>query len=213
MAADACSPRWRPRLWHAAAVLAAFFVGVSGNVFAKDADVPKEIARHLSEDEFWWLIEITREQSHGSQERQLLALRKALRDRTPDEIEAFQWHFMRLRYKACTWDLWGVVYVINGGCGDDSFLDFRYWLISRGKTIYESCLKDPQRLAEVPNVKNCFFEEFGYAADRVYESKFGKPLTIDVPATGSEEPSGVPFKDDPEELKKRFPKAWKRFGE
>jgi hypothetical protein len=42
--------------------------------------------------------------------------------------------------------LWGAAYVMNGGCGDDSFIDFRCCLISRGEAALLGALKDPDRV-------------------------------------------------------------------
>jgi hypothetical protein len=36
--------------------------------------------------------------------------------------------------------------LINGGMSDDGFTDFRYWLISRGRDVYERALADPDSL-------------------------------------------------------------------
>lgn len=51
--------------------------------------------------------------------------------------------------RAYDWGVWGAAYVINGGCGDDTFMDFRAYLVSLGRAIYEAALADPDSLAEV----------------------------------------------------------------
>ncbi|MEO5978010.1 MAG: DUF4240 domain-containing protein, partial [Chryseolinea sp.] len=38
-------------------------------------------------------------------------------------------------------------YTIHSGCSDDGFADFRGWLISRGKSVYENSLSSPDNLA------------------------------------------------------------------
>lgn len=42
--------------------------------------------------------------------------------------------------------LWSAAELIKGGCGDDCFNDFRYWLILKGKSTFEKALKDPDYL-------------------------------------------------------------------
>ena len=49
---------------------------------------------------------------------------------------------------AYCWSLWGAAYVINGGCSDDPFVDFRASLISRGRQVFERALSDPDSLAD-----------------------------------------------------------------
>ena len=55
----------------------------------------------------------------------------------------------RLDERAYTWELWGAAYVIDDGCSDDCFRDFRAYLISLGREPYEAALKSPDSLAPV----------------------------------------------------------------
>ena len=45
-----------------------------------------------------------------------------------------------------TWDLWGVAYILKGGCSDDGFEYFRAWLIARGRDFVAQALADPEGL-------------------------------------------------------------------
>jgi len=63
------------------------------------------------------------------------------------EIVDFGKHFqncMDLSYDA---NLWLGAVVILGGCGDDTFADFRCWLIAQGRSAFESALEDPDSMA------------------------------------------------------------------
>jgi hypothetical protein len=44
-------------------------------------------------------------------------------------------------------DLWAAAYVLMGGCGDDSFSDFRGWLLLQGRDAVDAVIADPQVLA------------------------------------------------------------------
>ena len=66
--------------------------------------------------------------------------------------------------RAYSYKLWGAAYVINGGCGDDTFNDFRSSLISRGHSCFERATADPDSLADEPfNETAWFYEGYQYA--------------------------------------------------
>lgn len=78
----------------------------------------------MSEDRFWALIALTT--AHEAEpKRQLEALRQALSELTPSEIEAFERAFHRAQRKSYSWNLWGAAYVLNGGASDDGFEYFQ----------------------------------------------------------------------------------------
>lgn len=81
-------------------------------------------------------------------------------------------HFDRAFAAAYQWLLWAAAYIIEGGCSDDGFMDFRYGLISRGRSVFERALADPDSLADVADDTTDGFipnEDFGYVAQRVYQ--------------------------------------------
>jgi hypothetical protein len=55
-----------------------------------------------------------------------------LRALDPAAIVSFGQHFRDVRNAAYTWPLWAAAYVIEGGCSDDGFLDFRAGLVLQG---------------------------------------------------------------------------------
>jgi hypothetical protein len=48
--------------------------------------------------------------------------------------------------------LWAAAYLINGGCSDDGFDYFRGWLLTQGRSTFESAVADPDSLASLPAV-------------------------------------------------------------
>jgi len=174
----------------------------------------------MREDRFWALIARTTAYE-ADPERQLEALRQALRELSPPEIEAFERAFHREQRRAYTWKLWGAAYVLNGGASDDGFEYFQRWLISKGRRTFEAAVSDPDSLADMvaPGAQGTFeFEEFAYVAGRVWAEKTGidpSKETTGFPYTGAApaaRPSGTPFKDDANYLAKTYPKLWARFG-
>jgi hypothetical protein len=75
--------------------------------------------------------------------------------------------------------LWAVAFAMGGGCGHDSFDDFRSWLISMGREVYEAALSDPATVYRLVDPAEdvadiIFFEEFQYVAPRVLREKLGE---------------------------------------
>jgi hypothetical protein len=155
-------------------------------------------------DEFWALIEPGKDDETPEE-----SLRLRLEALDPNELPVFQKHFDELFGRAHRWDLWGAAYLIEGGCSDDGFIDFRYALISKGRSVYEEALRAPDSLADVDIISN---ESFGYVAREVYEDKLGQALP-DGPRVHPIEPVGEEwdFEDD-DQCQKRLPKISARFA-
>jgi hypothetical protein len=132
---------------------------------------------------------------------------------TPNEIVEYDRHFRVLLSEAYRWSLWGAAYLIGGGCSDDGFHYFRCGLISRGRSVYQTALHDPDSLALVDvNDDGCIEnEEFGYVAGTVYETMTGTEIPQATPKD-PDEPAGEEwdFEDD-ELLKSKLPKVWGKF--
>lgn len=164
----------------------------------------------MSPDAFWELnSNLSPENAAEGIHQRLLAL-------SADQILGYQVLFDQFFAEAYRWDLWGAAYLIDGGCSDDGFIDFRYGLISRGRSIFEEALRNPDSLAAfaddsedgyIPN------EDFGYAASRAYKQVTGR----DMPARKSSHPNhpiGEEWDfDDPELCRRHLPKLWAKFGE
>jgi len=133
---------------------------------------------------FWDLIEQSRrvidpDNADGNMKRQGKELAALLASLPPEEIESFDQHLTRLLHKAYDWKLWAAAYLIGEGCSDDGFMDFRSWLISMGREVYEQALANPDSLAKVvprPEIEDFFFEEFPYIVYATYEQKTGQEI-------------------------------------
>jgi hypothetical protein len=133
----------------------------------------------------------------------------------PDGVAGFELAFRRAWYEAYTWPLWGAAYLIGGGCSDDSFMDFRAGLIAAGESVYRKALENPDSLASLPDAEELFFEQFLYAAERVYKQKVGQKLGVHNPALSAQhnEPSGESWDfEDAAAMKTRFPRLWRKYG-
>lgn len=151
-------------------------------------------------------------------ERQIAALTATLSNLGVEQIEDFQAGFDRTMAESYSWDLWGAVYVANGGASDDGFEYFRRWLIAQGEAAFRQVSADPDSLGEiVPEDREeaLEFEQIAYVARAVWSKKTGRSEE-DMPfVQGSAfpaEPQGEPFDEDVTHLSRRYPKLWARFG-
>jgi Protein of unknown function (DUF4240) len=118
----------------------------------------------------------------------------------------------RLDRRAYTWELWGAAYVIEDGCSDDCFRDFRAYLISLGRDPYEAALKSPDSLAPlVEDAETGDWENADDVAPEAYEDVTGE----DIPSGDSDlsgRPRGEEWDDEQQDaLVQRYPVLAARF--
>jgi uncharacterized protein DUF4240 len=168
--------------------------------------------RQMDQASFWGLTAQTRSEADNDTGRQSELLEEQLSKLPPQQIVAFQRIRHRLDERAYTWDLWGAAYVIEDGCSDDCFRDFRAYLISLGPGPYEAALRDPDSLASVvQDAETGDWENADSVAADAYESATGE----DIPAEDSDlsgDPRGQPWDDESQEaLVQRYPRLAARF--
>lgn len=185
-------------------LLSNLFGNKKGGKFTPTSDV-------MSDEQFWKIVSLTNEKAKGDYETQQRKLHEELRKLPSIEIMQFDNKFRKLRGEAYTWDLWGAIYIIHGGCGDDSFMDFRDWVISQGKDFYYRTLSNPETLAEVDSERiDVEWEGMGYV-----------PMEAFKEVTGSEMPTsylennqivGEEWDENNDDLKNRFPILWAKYS-
>ena len=147
----------------------------------------------MDENGFWKIVQQVNDSSPGDMDRKCDALRRQIFALPKDEALEFAQHFDAKMDKAYDWPLWGAAYVINGGCSDDSFMDFRAALISRGRLAFGRALSDPDSLAnEDFDEADWFYEGYQYAVTDGVEVIAGtRP-----PQSLSAQPSGTEWQED-----------------
>jgi hypothetical protein len=172
----------------------------------------------MDRDAFWRVIDACAEACGNPDDFEDL-LREQLEEFEDDELLGFDREFRLLSAEAYDWGLWGAAYVIGGGCSDDSFADFRTWLISQGQDAFDSALADPDSLADLAAEQEGIedlvfeFESIAYLATEIWGERHpGEEL----PETDVEHPAdakGEPFEeDDSATLRNRYPQLWASFG-
>ncbi|GAA4454121.1 DUF4240 domain-containing protein [Novipirellula rosea] len=123
----------------------------------------------MNHERFWTIIAESRSEfdpnrRDGDMDSQVARLRDALSELSAQDVGSFANTFTKLFHDAYRWDLWAAGYIIEGGCSDDGFADFRNWLISMGRDVYDNAMTDVDSLADVafaPGIEVTRFEEFG----------------------------------------------------
>ena len=161
---------------------------------------------------FWQLNAEAREAAGTDTARQSELLEERLSELSGEQILGFEHARREMDRRAYTWDLWGAAYVIEDGCSDDCFRDFRAYLISLGPESYEAALRDPDSLADVvEDAEEGDWENADDVAPDAYETATGR----DFPEDGSDlsgDPSGEPWDDeDQDALVQRYPRLAERF--
>ncbi len=164
----------------------------------------------MDSEMFWEMISISKANSSGDYEQQQLELKKELLKRSATDILEFDNKFRTLRGEIYDWNFWAAAYIINGGCSDDCFSDFRGWLIGQGKAVFEGAIQNVENLAELKDTNDGDWEGLSYVPSEAYEQKTRK----DLPAGIREnfEITGEEWSEDGDDLKNKFPKLWEKFG-
>ena len=167
----------------------------------------------MDEDRFWSIIQLTKDEAGDEFDLQQDGLADELRKLTPDEIILFANRFRFFRGQANTWELWGAIYIIHGGCGDDSFNDFREWVIGQGRDFYYKTINDPETLVDVETekIEDVDWEGLGYIPDEVFTELTKQKM----PATFQEnfEVLGTEWDEDGEDLETMFPKLSAKYNQ
>ena len=166
----------------------------------------------FDERAFWDLVSQTRADAGSDTGRQSELLEERLSRLPARQIVDFQRIRRRLDEGAYTWDLWGAAYVIEDGCSDDCFRDFRSYLISLGRDTYEAALRDPDSLAPVvQDAEEGDWENADEVAPDAYASATGHDFPVDDTDV-SGDPRGEPWDDEAvEALVERYPGLAARF--
>ena len=167
----------------------------------------------LSLDDFWTVIDASIDASGGDPQRKEQALKQALESLSAEQVLSYARHWATLDAQAYNWDLWAAAYVINGGCSDDTFQDFRASLICQGRTVFEAAIADSDSLADVDfsdEYEQLFYEGYQYLRWQIYKEKSGEELPR-FPDIGSPDPTGQEWEED--DLPKRVPKLWAKYGD
>jgi hypothetical protein len=134
-----------------------------------------------TEDAFWQLIAATRTAAGNDTGRQSELLKNRLTQLSPSAIVEFGRIRERLDRQAYTYSLWDAARVIEDGCSQDCFRDFRSYVISLGRGPYENAMSNPDSLASVAkNAETGDWENADNVAPDAYSSVTGNDFPLDT---------------------------------
>jgi hypothetical protein len=163
----------------------------------------------VNELRFWEIVQSAHDQSDGDMDEKCEFIKTTLSKLSKDDAKEFSNLFDSMMDRAYSWPLWGAAYVINGGCGDDTFSDFRTSLISRGRNAFESALSDPESLAiEDFDEDSWFYEGYQYAINDGVQAAAGSIVNRETPHP--DEPFGHAWDED--KVYELYPKLSEKFA-
>lgn len=169
----------------------------------------------MNKELFWNIIDSTTKANSLSEQAEQLELK--LNELDKKSLVEFYNIYEDYEIKAYNWPLWAAAYVILGGCSDDDFMDFRAWLIMRGKKVFENTVENPDSLADYEIsylLESEDAEELGFIVPDVYEKRFGGDLYDDEDISDADypdEPTGEPWNEDDDDLQKIVPNLFDKF--
>ena len=164
----------------------------------------------MEEEEFWNLIDESLKQSEDYAGQMTFLIQK-LSGESHLKIIEFHNRFQQVLNEVYTWEVWALAYVINGGCGDDTFHDFTGYLISLGRDRFRVIRDHPDDLAklDVDPTGVPEWEGFTYISMDAYKIRTAASIPPAVPAL---ELKGEQWdEDDLNYFKKTLPQVWKKF--
>lgn len=127
----------------------------------------------MNKEQFWNIVnEVHSSTDPRNQKEVLTALRDRLRNLPSEEILEWKQIFSFYQDAARRNDLWAASAAMGAHCSDDGFMDFRSWLISQGRDVYMSALKDPESLVSVnTDGQELNFEDYAYVPSKAYAER------------------------------------------
>jgi hypothetical protein len=102
----------------------------------------------IDRPEFWKIMDEARHKAaKGTDIPDCLA--GILKQKPVADLLEFEKQMVQFFVNAYDARLWVAAELAMDGCGDDSFMDFRHWLIAQGKLAYEKALENPDSLVEL----------------------------------------------------------------
>ena len=173
----------------------------------------------MAERVFWKIVKAARKDAATDDEIRDGLIRELEALSTDDVIRFGKRYNIFVGQESFTNKLWNAIYLINGGVGDDSFLDFRDYLVMRGEDEFKRIVNDPETLLD-SNMKNSRwqFSQMNYFGT-IYELKRpeidellqnpARMRTVFAPGF-SVRPSGLDFDvDDDDTVKKELPRIYR----
>ena len=102
----------------------------------------------MTSDQFWRLIADTGHHAKHDVERQAELRCDTLAGMSVKEILSFEEHLRATLRRAYTFDLIVAAFIVMSYVSDDTFENFRAWLVAQGKERFARAVKEPASIVE-----------------------------------------------------------------
>jgi len=121
--------------------------------FADEFFAKADFVRY-SEDDFWDMIGECRRQLDSIpidpyEKHSFPVFRSAISKLSTEQLYYAEKHFTRMFIQLYRREIWSAISFIHGGCSDDSFMDFRQWLMTCGRDPCVSMVEDADNLPAI----------------------------------------------------------------
>ena len=164
-------------------------------------------------DDFWAVIGRATADRPASPAEVAKRAAADLASRDPEEIVAWARHLDKVMVASGTQDLWAAAYLINGGCSDEGFDNFRGWLIAHGRETVARSVRSPDSLAEMPAVRAAAQNGAVFEAEEVlsigaeaYVLATGSRMPAEERPVTRPDAADLWDFDDEEEMQRRLPR-------
>jgi len=127
----------------------------------------KSVSSLLTQDQFWEIIEKSNKGKY---------LKSQLMQLSQQELFGYRYWWDVFHVQSYNQALWAVAYTVLGGCSDDGFDYFRYWLVSRGKDVYMAAIVNADSLCDefdkLTGDEYPEWEDICYVPNEVFEEKW-----------------------------------------
>lgn len=126
---------------------------------------------------FW---EIIADAQSGSESETILRIEDRMTNYTAKAVRDAAKLAQDCLTEACREDVWALAYVLQDGCSDDAFEDFRNWMMLKGQAMFEGIMAGPD-LFDPGAIDGADFGAAGglmSAFENAYMSRAGKPLIL-----------------------------------
>ncbi|MGI4741908.1 MAG: DUF4240 domain-containing protein [Janthinobacterium lividum] len=134
-----------------------------------------QAAEKMDKQEFWRVIDFAHQQAKGDEQLFENLLVKNLGQYSQEEIIEFECLLEQQLLAADDFKVMAAQKIIEGSVTDDSYLYFRCWLISQGKSVFEEAIHNPDSLASIDTKGTVAeFEPLLYVSTQAYKDKTAK---------------------------------------
>lgn len=164
--------------------------------------LPPPLKDKVDETAFWRILADTNANAESPEEARARLIPR-LESLNAAGIRKFHSLYARTMKRLYHWNVWALAYAARGGCGDDSFRDFRGWMILRGDpALVDLAIASPERAARhVPRDPDIPEGGLDSAIESAYLARTGRlPRAI---ATDLAKPKGKAWEED--EIGKYYP--------